>query len=215
MKVRINLVIVLPGQLVPAAVDSWSLKIMAFIVLTLHWVCFLSETQEMRPVTRFIDSYQRRACRGSVWKCPLWQIHTITFLKHYCCCRCCCFFTALSLFTSQCIVGNSCWGFDTHTSFCPEDIHNTCNIFTLFFFFFFWSYLYICSRTYNSSCNQFMHFKLIHYIWGQLMDGSKWSSCKTRHLLNEICTMHLLYTGKLKWLICGLNARIYSLCVYA
>lgn len=33
------------------------------------------------------------------------------------------FLTARSLFTSQCIVGNSCWGFDTHTRFCPEDIH--------------------------------------------------------------------------------------------
>lgn len=48
----------------------------------------------MRPVTRFIDSYQRRACRGSVWKCPLWWIHAITFLKHTVV-----FYTALSLFT--------------------------------------------------------------------------------------------------------------------
>ncbi len=40
-EMRMNLVIILPGQLVPAAVASCSLKIMPFIVLTLHWVCFL------------------------------------------------------------------------------------------------------------------------------------------------------------------------------
>lgn len=134
MKVRINLVIVVPGQLVPAAMDSWSLKIMAFIVLTLHWVCFLSETQEMQPVTRFIDSYQRRACRGSVWKCPLWQIHTITFLKHYCCC--CCFLTH-SHFSLLSALWEIAAGVLTLIQGFAQRTYTTRIIFVLCFFFFF------------------------------------------------------------------------------
>jgi len=50
---------------------------MAFIVLTLHWVCFLSETQEMRPVTRFIDYYQRQRLAEAVYESARYDRYTL------------------------------------------------------------------------------------------------------------------------------------------
>lgn len=88
------------------------------------------------------------------------------------------FFNTLSLFTSQCIVGNSCWGFNTHTRFCPKDLHNTYNICTMFFFF-----LHTCRLTYLknthewSTYNQFIHILILNKIitfeanWWTEVDG--------------------------------------------
>lgn len=39
------------------------------------------------------------------------------------------------------------------------------------------------------------------------------SGIKTWHLSTEKCRMHLLHTGKLKLLICGLNANVVPVCL--
>lgn len=50
------------------------------------------------------------------------------------------------------------------------------------------------------------------------MDGSGWSSYSVGVFLpvclsTEKCRIHLLHTGKLKWLICGLNANVVPMCL--